>query len=56
MFRIARQVLAGVQSSGTDGHMQVEATILAGPRLNLAAFLKALARLEASTAFLAQHR
>ena len=36
--------------------MQVEATILAGPRPNLAAFLKSLARLEASTAFLAQHR
>lgn len=36
--------------------MQVESTILAGPHSNLAAFLKSLARLEASTAFLAQHR
>ena len=36
--------------------MQVESTILAGPHSNLTAFLKSLARLEASTAFLAQHR
>ena len=37
-------------------YVQVESTILAGPHSNLAAFLKSLARLEASTAFLAQHR
>ena len=37
-------------------YMQVESTILAGPHANLAAFLKSLTRLEASTAFLAQHR
>lgn len=36
--------------------MQVESTILAGPHANLTAFLKSLARLEASTAFLSQHR
>ncbi len=36
--------------------MQVESTILAGPHANLTAFLKSLARLEGSTAFLAQHR
>ncbi len=36
--------------------MQVESTILAGPHANLTAFLKSLARLETSTAFLAQHR
>lgn len=35
---------------------QVEATILAGPRSNLAAFLKALGRLEASNQFLEKHR
>lgn len=29
---------------------------MAGPRSNLAAFLKALGRLEVSTAFLSQHR
>lgn len=42
--------------SHLDTARQVEAGILSGPRLNLAAFLKALARLEASTAFLSQHR
>ncbi len=36
--------------------VQVEATILAGPRSNLAAFLKALKRLEASNHFLEKHR
>ncbi|KAK9901547.1 hypothetical protein WJX75_001553 [Coccomyxa subellipsoidea] len=39
-----------------DTARQVEATILAGPRSNLAAFLKALSRLEASNQFLERHR
>ncbi|EIE20659.1 Exo70 exocyst complex subunit [Coccomyxa subellipsoidea C-169] len=39
-----------------DTARQVEATILAGPRSNLAAFLKALGRLEASNQFLEKHR
>ncbi|BDA42170.1 Exocyst complex component EXO70A1 [Coccomyxa sp. Obi] len=39
-----------------DTARQVEATILAGPRSNLAAFLKALKRLETSNHFLEKHR
>ena len=53
-------LLASWQCLGSDIHFklhaQVEATILSGPRTNLGSFLKALARLEASTAFLSQHR
>ena len=47
--------LYGTMYSGLTS-MQIESTILAGPKSNLAGFLKSLSRLEASTAFLSQHR